>query len=125
MKRPKVKIYLDILKALTQNGPLKLTHLMLKSRLNCTVLNTSLDYLIEQGLVEKRIIMPRHDRGTGVWAITQRGFTMLKYYRELTQALPLMEEAIQGSKPSHRQIVGLTPLVPSAENYPHSMRIYP
>ena len=77
MKRAKVKIYLDILRALTQNGPLKLTHLMLKSRLNCKVLNKSLDYLIEQGLVEKRITVQRHETGKGAWAITPRGLTVL------------------------------------------------
>ncbi len=124
MKRAKVKIYLDILRALTQNGPLKLTHLMLKSRLNCKVLYKSLDYLIEQGLVEKRITARSQDRGKGVWAITQRGLTMLKYYRELTQALPLMEEAIQRQKPAPNQIVALPEIAPSVKNCPNNMRFY-
>lgn len=125
MKRAKVTIYLDILRALTQNGPLKLTHLMLKSRLNCKVLNKSIDYLIEQGLVEKRGIMRCQKRDKSVWAITQRGLTVLKHYRELTQALPMLEDAIQKPKPPQNPIANLPEMIPIAENYPHNMRVYP
>jgi len=38
MRRSKMEIYLDILKTLAQKGPLKLTHIMYKSNVNCCVL---------------------------------------------------------------------------------------
>ena len=37
-------------------GPLKLTHIMYKANVNCTVLKEYLDFLIKQGLIEERVI---------------------------------------------------------------------
>lgn len=125
MKRAKVEIHLDILRALTQNGPLKLTHLMLKSRLNCKVLNTSLDYLINQGLVEKRTIIQRRKKITAVWAITNHGATILKYYQELTQALPLMEKAIQKPRTICRQFATMSEIAPITEKRDHKTLAFP
>jgi DNA-binding PadR family transcriptional regulator len=48
-----------------------------------------LDFLIKQGLVEERTIGKRRV----VFAITPRGITVLKYFRELKQVLPIVEEA--------------------------------
>jgi len=53
------------------------------------VLKEYLDYLLKQGLVEERII----GKGRVVFAVTERGITVLKYFHELKQALPIVEEA--------------------------------
>ena len=89
MRRSKLEMYVDILKVLAQRGPLKLTHVMYKANVNCSVLKEYLDFLIKQGLVEERTVGKRRV----VYAITQRGITVLKYFRELEQVLPILEEA--------------------------------
>ena len=89
MRRSKLEMYVDILKVLAQRGPLKLTHVMYKANVNCSVLKEYLDFLIRQNLVEEQIIGKRRV----VYAITQRGITVLKYFRELKQVLPIVEEA--------------------------------
>ncbi len=81
-------MYVDILKVLAQRGPLKLTHIMYKANVNCKVLKEYLDFLTKQGLVEEKII--RRERV--VYAITQRGVTVLKQFRELKEVLPIVEE---------------------------------
>ena len=82
-------MYVDILSVLAHKGPLKLTHVMYKANLNCSVLKEYLDFLIKQGLVEERTI----GKERVVYAVTQRGITVLKYFKELKQVLPIVEEA--------------------------------
>jgi predicted transcriptional regulator len=88
MRRSKLEMYVDILKVLAHRGPLKLTHIMYKANVNCNVLREYLDFLIKQNLVEERNV----GKSRTVFAITQRGITVLKYFRELQQLLPVIEE---------------------------------
>jgi len=89
MRRSKLEMYIDVLKVLSQRGPLKLTHIMYKANVNCSVLKQYLNFLIKQNLVEERTIGKKRV----VYAITQRGITVLKYFRELKTVLPIIEEA--------------------------------
>ena len=89
MRRSKLEMYIDILKVLAQRGPLKLTHIMYKANVNCSVLKQYLDFLMEQNLVEERSVGKRRV----VYAISQRGVTVLKHFRELKQVLPIVEES--------------------------------
>ena len=89
MRRSKLEMYVDILKVLAHRGPLKLTHIMYKANVNCGVLKEYLDFLVKQNLVEERIV----GKSRSVFAITQRGIIVLKYFKELEQVLPIMEEA--------------------------------
>ena len=89
MRRSKLEMYIDIIRVLAQRGPLKLTHVMYKANVNCSVLKEYMDFLIKQGLVEERTIGKRRV----VYAVTQRGITVLKYFRELKQVLPIVEES--------------------------------
>jgi predicted transcriptional regulator len=82
-------MYIDILKVLAHRGPLKLTHIMYKANVNCSVLKEYLDFLLLQNLVEERAAGKQRI----VYAVTQRGITVLKYFRELKQVLPIVEEA--------------------------------
>ena len=82
-------MYVDILTVLAQRGPLKLTHVMYKANVNCSILKEYLDFLLKQGLVEERTI----GKSRVVFAVTQRGITVLKYFKELKQVLPIVAEA--------------------------------
>jgi predicted transcriptional regulator len=81
-------MYVDILSVLSRRGPLKLTHVMYKANVNCSVLKEYLDFLMKQGLVDERPV----GKGRIVYAVTQRGLMVLKYFRELKQVLPIVEE---------------------------------
>ena len=82
-------MYIDILKVLAHKGPLKLTHIMYKANVNCSVLKQYLDFLIQQNLVEERTAGKKRV----VYAITQKGITVLKYFRELKTILPIIEDS--------------------------------
>ena len=88
MRRSKLEMYVDILKVLAHRGPLKLTHIMYKANVNCKVLKEYLDFLLAQGLIEERLVGKRKV----VYANTQKGIAVLKYFRELSTALPIVEE---------------------------------
>ncbi|MGD0158666.1 MAG: winged helix-turn-helix domain-containing protein [Candidatus Bathyarchaeia archaeon] len=88
MRRSKLEMYVDILKVLAHRGPLKPTHIMYKTNVALSVLREYLDFLIKQNLVEERNV----GKTRTVFAITQRGITVLEYFRELQQALPIIEE---------------------------------
>ena len=92
MRRSKLEMYVDIIKVLAQRGPLKLTHVMYKANMNCSLLKEYLDFLIKQGLVEERTVGKQRI----VYVATQRGVIVLKYFRELRQALPIIEEDRNG-----------------------------
>jgi predicted transcriptional regulator len=81
-------MYVDILSVLAQRGPLKLTHIMYKANVNCSVLNEFLDFLLQKELVEERTVR----KNRIVYAITQRGITVLKYFGDLKRMLPIEEE---------------------------------
>jgi predicted transcriptional regulator len=85
-------MYVDILQVLSRRGPLKLTHIMYKANVNCQVLKEYLEFLIKQNLIEERPV----GKNRTVFAITQRGITVLKYFRELKQVLPIVEESRNG-----------------------------
>jgi len=95
MRRSKLEMYVDILKVLAQRGPLKLTHIMYKANVNCSVLSEYLEFLLKQELVEERTLK----KNRTVYAVSQRGLTVLKAFRELKQALPILEEDVRQMPP--------------------------
>jgi predicted transcriptional regulator len=91
VRRSRLEMYVDILKVLAHRGPLKLTHVMYKANVNCSILKEYLGFLIKQGLVEERKLGKRR---VG-YAITESGVTVLKHFREFKQVLPITEEERQ------------------------------
>ena len=81
-------MYVDILSVLGHRGPLKLTHIMYKANVNCSVLSEYLGFLMERELVEERVV----GKNRTVYAITERGVTVLKQFGELKRVLPIAEE---------------------------------
>jgi predicted transcriptional regulator len=65
---------------------------MYKANVNCKVLKEYLDFLTKQSLIEERAV----GKSRTVFAITPRGIIVLKYFRELKQALPIVEETRNG-----------------------------
>ncbi len=89
MRRSKLETCVDILKVLAHMGPLKVTHIMHEANVNSNLLNKYLDFLIKQGLIEERTIK----KGHVVFSVTERGITVLRYFRETTQEISVIEEA--------------------------------
>ena len=86
MRRGKLEMFIDILKALARHGPLKLTHIMYRANVNCSVLKEYLDYLMREKLIEEKKVGKKRV----VYAITERGITVLKYFRELKSVFPIL-----------------------------------
>lgn len=97
MRRSKLELHVAILNVLANQGPLKQTHLMYKANVNFSILNEYIDFLIKQGLVEKHIVKKERI----VYSVTQRGRTVLNYFRELTQVLPITETKKQNEYLRH------------------------
>ena len=87
-----MEMYIDILKVLAQNGPLKLTHVMYKANVNCSVLKQNLDFLMKQNLIEEQITRKKRNKTKVSYAITERGKTVIKYFNEVNIALNITEE---------------------------------
>ena len=84
MRRSKLETCLVILETLTSHGPLKITHVMQKANLNCTVMKNYFDFLIKQGAVEMKSV----GRDRIAYAITERGLYLIRCFKELNQVIP-------------------------------------
>jgi len=65
---------------------------MYKANVNCSVLKQSLNFLIQQRLVEEQACRKKRSKKRVSYAITEKGRTVLKYFRELDIALQITEE---------------------------------
>ena len=92
MRRSKMEMYIDILKVMAQNGPMKLTHVMYKANVNCNVLKENLDFLLQQNLIEEQITVKKRNKTKIRYAITEKGRTVIKYFNEVNRALQITEE---------------------------------
>ena len=88
MMRSKLEMYTDILKVLAQRGPLQLNHIVVQADVNCNVLKGSLDFLIKQGLIEERVL----GKSSVVYANTDRGTNVIKFFKELNQPIPIKDD---------------------------------
>ena len=93
MRRSKMEMYIDILKVMAQSGPMKLTHVMYKANLNCSVLKQNLEFLIQQNLIEEQITVKKRNKTKISYAITEKGRTVIKYFNEVNRALQITRES--------------------------------
>jgi predicted transcriptional regulator len=91
MRRSKLEIHIDILRALACHGRLKPTHITYKANVNCSALKECLDFLVERNLVKEQMINKKRQTRK-YYAITERGLTILKNVREINNALHVFEE---------------------------------
>lgn len=90
MVRSKLEIYLGVLEVLALRGPLKLTHITYKAKVNHNVLKRHLNFLIKQNLVEERI----SENTKVVYAITKGGWKILRYFWEIKQVLQIEQKGV-------------------------------
>ena len=88
-----MEMYIDILKVMAQHGPLKLTHVMYKANVNCSVLKENLDFLLQQNLIKEQITVKKRNKTKTRYAITEKGRTIIKYFNEVNRALQITEES--------------------------------
>ena len=88
-----MEMYIDILKVMAQNGPMKLTHVMYKANVNCSVLKENLDFLLQQNLIEEQITVKKRNKTKVRYAITEKGRTVIKYFNEVNRVLQITEES--------------------------------
>jgi len=80
-------MYVDILKVLADNVLLKQSNIMSQANLNSNILRERMSFLIKCQLVEEQTIKKRKT----VFAITQKGINVLRYFRELEQMSPIID----------------------------------
>jgi predicted transcriptional regulator len=86
MKRSKLELCISTLKVLAHQGPLKITDVCYKSNLNNNSAKENLEFLTDLGLVKGRLM----DRRVTIFGITKKGITVLNYFKELNQTVPLI-----------------------------------
>ncbi len=91
MRRSKLEIHIDILRALACHGRLKPTHITYKANVNCSALKECLDFLVQRNLVKEQTISQKRQKRR-VYAITELGLTALKNVKEINNALHVFEE---------------------------------
>jgi len=91
MRRSKLEIHIDILRALAYHGRLKPTHITYKANVNCSALKECLDFLVERNLIKEQTISKRNQKRR-VYAITDLGLTALRNIKEIDKALHVFEE---------------------------------
>jgi predicted transcriptional regulator len=82
-----MEMYVSTLEVLAYYGPLKLTRITYKAKMNCGQLKAILDDLIQKKLVEERSLKEKRV----VYAATPKARTILSYFEELKEMLPIAE----------------------------------
>ena len=90
MRRSKLETCIDILDALARHNSLKTTHLMNKANVNFIVLKKHLDFLIEQGAIEERLV----GKNRIVYTITKRGLDLSNCFKNLKPVNPTVRNGI-------------------------------
>ena len=91
MRRSKLEIHIDILRALAYHGRLKPTHITYKANVNCSALKECLGFLLERNLIKEQTINKKRQKRR-VYAITDLGLTALRNVKEINKALHVFEE---------------------------------
>ena len=91
MRRSKLEIHIDILRALAYHGRLKPTHITYKANVNCSALKECLGFLVQSNLVKEQTIIKKKKKRR-VYAITDLGLTALRNVKEIDKALHVFEE---------------------------------
>ncbi len=96
MKRSSLEMDIAILQALSASKPLKMTHVMYKANLNCSVLKAKLTILEAKGLIKshkvnkERIKAP--GRGRTFYGLTSEGLAVLRSYLSVYNVLGSVEQ---------------------------------
>lgn len=91
MRRSKLEIHIDILRALAYHGRLKPTHITYKANVNCSALKECLSFLLERNLVKEQTISKKRKKRK-FYSITDSGLTALRNVKEINKSLHVFEE---------------------------------
>jgi predicted transcriptional regulator len=91
MRRSKLEIHIDILRALAYHGRLKPTHITYKANVNCSALKECLDFLLQRNLIKEQTISKKRQKRK-FYAITDLGLNALRNVKEINQSLHVFEE---------------------------------
>jgi predicted transcriptional regulator len=83
-RRSKLELYVDTIEALASSGPMPLARLTLRTKINNNPLKAIMCDLLDKKLVEEREVKKRI-----FYAATPKARTVLSYFNQLTQILPL------------------------------------
>ena len=83
-----MEMYISTLEALAYYGPMKITRITYKAKMNCGQLKEILEGLIQKKLVEERPFR----KNKVVYAATPKARTILSYFEEIKEVLPIAEE---------------------------------
>jgi len=83
-----MEMYISTLEALAYYGPLKITRITYKAKMNCGQLKAILDDLIQKKLVEERSLKEKRV----IYAATPKARTILSHFEELKEMLPIAEK---------------------------------
>jgi predicted transcriptional regulator len=86
-----MEMYISTLEALAYYGPMKITKITYKAKMNCSQLKEILDSLIEEKLVEERMLR----KNKVVYVATPKARTILSYFNELKEMLPIEQDTNQ------------------------------
>ena len=86
-RRTKLSVYIGVLNLLATNGPMKITHISQRLNVNASVLKEYLEFTVKQMLIEKREIGKRV-----LYAVTERGLNVLKYFNEIWGVIQSVEK---------------------------------
>ena len=81
-------MYISTLEALVYYGPLKLTKVTYKAKMNCSQLKVILADLIQRKLVEERKL----EKNNVVYAATPKARSILSHFNELKVMLPFAQD---------------------------------
>ena len=84
----KLEMYVDILRVLSESGPLRASHIAVEANVGTSNLKGYLEFLMKQGLIEERIVGKRNT----AYANTSRGISVIKFFTELDKTLTIVEE---------------------------------
>ena len=83
--KSKLELHIDVLRDLACHGPLQISNLKDKTKIDGSTLKKHLEFLVQNGLVEKRLI----NKAKVLYAITERGQTILNWFLKLNDVLKL------------------------------------
>jgi predicted transcriptional regulator len=83
-----MELYISTLEALIYCGPLKITGISYKAKMNCSQIKEFIADLMQKKLVEKRLL----GKQRVVYVATPRANTVISHFEKLKEMLPTEEE---------------------------------
>jgi len=84
-RRSKLQCYIDTVEALSSGGPMPMSRLSLKTKINCSPLKAILSDLLWNNLVEER-----RTKNRTFYVATSKARTVLSLFNQLNQIIPLV-----------------------------------